>query len=269
VPWAPSTRFESRSQREGGGEPPERRPGAGRPEPAEPPPQPQPPPEPELPDRSASLEQRVEFLDRHRNLLGPQQRGWLEELRARLRSLSPEERARQEKRIGAWEDVVEGGLKRGFAQQLSALLGFPVDQVGRIPATEAGIWERIVTAVRTGRRVTLSITSHAADGEPVQLDGYDVSTRSVWETKDYTKLNIPENLTGKEYELALDRAERRLVAQMEKQARFARDYNLKYFEWDVPPELADYLDTRIRTQLPKSLGDRIRISQEGLPNVSE
>jgi hypothetical protein len=196
------------------------------------------PPEPALSDKNAGLEQRVDFLNRNRSRLGDVQRSKLDALRQQLPTMKADERAEAAKQLEPWEETVDRSLRQQFASELSQFLPFPVDQASRIPRTGGGEWEQLMRNLRTGRTVRLSITSHTADGAPVQVDEWDSSRRVPLEHKSSADVTAAPTPEARELKL------HDLQDQMERHAEFARNWGLAFYEWVVDPDaVGDLVDT--------------------------
>jgi hypothetical protein len=190
------------------------------------------PAEPQLSEKSAELKARLDFLDKHRERLTDKRRESLDALRAKLDKLPEAERKNAEKLVKNYEEIVDRSLREQFAQELSQVLPFPVDQVSRIPKHEGGQWEQLMRNLTTGKTEKLSIESSTRDGTRVQIDEYDARRRVPIEHKsseDVTATGRAKGEDAREFKI------HDLQDQMERQARFARDWGLKYFEWQVDP----------------------------------
>lgn len=224
------------------------------------------PPEPKLSNPRATLENRAEFLAQHRQLLGPIVRRRLDALVLRLRRgvLGPgESEESREKQIKNWEEDVDRALRIQYGQRLQEELDlpFPVSGVQRIGRHEGGEYEKITRFVETGVTPKLSISSHTIDGEEVQIDNWDSKRRVPQEIKSSENLESLKFKPG-----AREEKIHELKQQMIKQATFARDYGIQFYEWVVPLSFKKILVDEVLASedLPNWVRAKIRVT-EGIP----
>jgi Domain of unknown function (DUF4157) len=212
------------------------------------------PAEPVLSEKGAALEDRVKFLEKKRDRLGPIQRKKLDDLRGRLAKMKPKERAAAAKELEAWESTVDRTLREEFARELSQHVPFPIEEVGRIPTSEGGEWEQLMRNLNSGKTEKLSITSKTRSGARVQIDEWDASRRVPREHK----LSKDITFSGRG-DAAREARIHELRDQMERHAEFARDWKLTYFEWDVDPDAVTDLVDSAYNLLTREQRAKIRI----------
>jgi hypothetical protein len=234
------------------------------------------PREPVLSDRSLALDERLAFLRRHRELLAPLQQSRLDELDLQrtihrpdeLPELDPELLKRF--KVGSWEDTADARLREQFRGRVETAINvgqpphnrIPVIGVSRIQSNAGGEWETTNRAIETGKRPGYTATSATRAGEQVQVDNFDFRRRVGVDYKSSQEL-IPPHLT----EAARAERTHALVEEMSKQAEWARDYDLPFFEWRVDPDAFQATVDQIYSQLPPALRTKVRI-ERGFPTSS-
>jgi hypothetical protein len=216
------------------------------------------PPEPRLADKNAPLGERLEFLKKNADRLGPIVRTRLATHQAAYagRKLTSAEMAEINKKVQNWEATVDKSLREDYAVALNLadIAPFPIEGTERVAMHAGGEAEQLSAFVETGEKPTLQITSRTAAGETVKIDRWDPVRRVPVEDKTTTDADFP-NLRPQAREERIHEYRE----QMERHAAFARDWGLSYYEWQVPAEMIPSLEANVYAELPNWARNKIRI----------